>query len=85
MDRKDAQNRNSQLINFCHFSGQEDYDRLRPLSYKDTDVAVLTFGLDSRSSLENIKAKWFPETQHYIPTVPVILLGLKSDLKDQHR
>ena len=65
--------------------GQEDYDRSRPLSYPQTDVAVLTFALDSRSSFSNIESKWLPEIRYHCPTVPIILLGLKADLKGQER
>ncbi len=40
-------------------AGQEDYDRLRPLSYPDTDVILMCFAIDSPDSLENI-----PEVKH---------------------
>lgn len=39
-------------------AGQEDYDRLRPLSYPDTDVILMCFAIDSPDSLENIPEKW---------------------------
>lgn len=32
-------------------AGQEDYDRLRPLSYPDTDVILMCFSIDSPDSL----------------------------------
>ena len=35
-------------------AGQEDYDRLRPLSYPDTDVILMCFSIDSPDSLTNI-------------------------------
>ncbi len=35
--------------------GSEDYDRLRPLSYPQTDVFLLCFSLVCHSSYENIK------------------------------
>merc|ERR1712227_995214 len=35
-------------------AGQEDYDRLRPLSYPDTDVILMCFSIDSHDSLQNI-------------------------------
>ncbi|KHG14640.1 Rac-like GTP-binding protein 3 [Gossypium arboreum] len=54
-------------------AGQEDYNRLRPLSYRGADVFVLAFSLVSRASYENILKKWIPELQHYAPGVPVVL------------
>lgn len=58
--------------------GQEDYDRLRPLSYPDTDVILMCFSIDSPDSLENIPEKWSPEVRHFCPNVPVILVGNKK-------
>eukprot|EP00698_Gefionella_okellyi_P017585 TRINITY_DN5168_c0_g1_i2.p2 TRINITY_DN5168_c0_g1~~TRINITY_DN5168_c0_g1_i2.p2 ORF type:complete len:199 (-),score=37.00 TRINITY_DN5168_c0_g1_i2:883-1479(-) len=63
-------------------AGQEDYDRLRPLSYPGTNVFLVCFSLVSRASYENVKHKWYPEVQHHCPGTPIILVGLKSDLRD---
>ncbi|KAH7674485.1 Small GTPase superfamily Ras-type protein [Dioscorea alata] len=38
-------------------AGQEDYNRLRPLSYRAADVFVLAFSLVSRASYENVLKK----------------------------
>jgi len=62
-------------------AGQEDYDRLRPLSYPQTDVFLVAFSLISRASFENVKAKWYPELKHHCPGVPMILVGTKLDLR----
>nr|XP_061813438.1 rho-related GTP-binding protein RhoA-D-like isoform X1 [Nerophis lumbriciformis] len=62
-----------------------DYDRLRPLSYPDTDVILMCFSIDSPDSLENIPEKWTPEVKHFCPNVPIILVGNKKDLRnDEH-
>ncbi|CAK8675210.1 unnamed protein product [Clavelina lepadiformis] len=63
-------------------AGQEDYDRLRPLSYPQTDVFLICFSLVSPASYENVRAKWFPEVSHHCPNTPVILVGTKLDLRD---
>ncbi|XP_030627120.1 rho-related GTP-binding protein RhoB-like isoform X1 [Chanos chanos] len=63
-------------------AGQEDYDRLRPLSYPDTDVILMCFSVDSPDSLENIPEKWVPEVKHFCPDVPIILVANKKDLRN---
>jgi len=64
-------------------AGQEDYDRLRPLSYPDTDVILMCFSIDSNDSLDNIPEKWTPEVKHFCQNVPIILVGNKKDLRSE--
>ncbi|KAI7733395.1 hypothetical protein M8C21_002011 [Ambrosia artemisiifolia] len=63
-------------------AGQEDYSRLRPLSYRGADIFVLAFSLISRASYENVLKKWMPELRRFAPNVPVVLVGTKLDLRD---
>ena len=63
-------------------SGQEDYDRLRPLSYPQTDVFLVCFSVTSPASFENVKEKWFPEVHHHCPGVPCLIVGTQIDLRD---
>jgi len=63
-------------------AGQEDFDRLRPMSYPQTDVFLVCFSIIAPSSFENARAKWFPEVFHHCPNTPVILVGTKLDLRD---
>ena len=62
-------------------AGQEDYDRLRPLSYPGTHVFLVCFSVVNPTSYENVKAKWFPEIKQNAPGVPCILVGTKEDLR----
>lgn len=63
-------------------AGQEDYDRLRPLSYPQTDVFLVCFSVVSPPSFENVRTKWIPEIAHHCPSTPLILVGTKLDLRD---
>ena len=87
-------------------AGQEEYDRLRPLSYPETDLLFVCFAIDCPNSLENVldkvrmhlhpipshrchanlssfRLQWYPEVLHFCPTTPIILCGLKSDLRSK--
>ena len=48
-------------------AGQEDYDRLRPLSYPQTDVFLLCFSITNPTSFENVRTKWYPEIASHAP------------------
>ena len=63
-------------------AGQEDYDRLRPLSYPQTDVFLICFSIISPASFENVKTKWHPEIKHHCPSAPHLLVGTKLDLRE---
>ncbi|KAF9392897.1 GTP-binding protein Rho1 [Podila verticillata] len=66
-------------------AGQEDYDRLRPLSYPDTHVILICFAIDSPDSLENVQEKWYPEVQHFCGGLPIVLVACKKDLRYDQR
>ncbi|GLB36246.1 hypothetical protein LshimejAT787_0305340 [Lyophyllum shimeji] len=63
-------------------AGQEDYDRLRPLSYPQTDVFLICFSLVSPPSYENVRTKWYPEISHHAPSTSIVLVGTKLDLRE---
>ena len=56
-------------------AGQEEYDRLRPLSYPQTDVFLLCFSVVAPGSFNNVTTKWYPEIKHHNSTAPIILVG----------
>jgi len=63
-------------------AGQGEYDKLRYLSYPQTDVVLICFGLDSSASYVNVREKWILEIRQHLPSVPIILVGCKADLRD---
>ncbi|KAH6589583.1 hypothetical protein BASA50_009938 [Batrachochytrium salamandrivorans] len=66
-------------------AGQEDYDRLRPLSYPQTDVFLICFSLVSPPSFENVRTKWYPELSHHASGTACILVGTKLDLREDRQ
>lgn len=66
-------------------AGQEDYDRLRPLSYPDSHVILICFAVDSPDSLDNVQEKWISEVMHFCAGLPIILVGCKKDLRRDPR
>ncbi|EQL02303.1 hypothetical protein G6O67_004776 [Ophiocordyceps sinensis] len=62
-------------------AGQEDYDRLRPLSYPDSHVILICFAVDSPDSLDNVQEKWISEVLHFCQGLPIVLVGCKKDLR----
>eukprot|EP01124_Arcella_intermedia_P037307 TRINITY_DN9959_c0_g3_i1.p1 TRINITY_DN9959_c0_g3~~TRINITY_DN9959_c0_g3_i1.p1 ORF type:complete len:193 (-),score=43.16 TRINITY_DN9959_c0_g3_i1:64-642(-) len=62
--------------------GSEDYDRLRPLSYPETNIFLVLFSVISQNSFDEISSKWIPEIRHHCPDTPFILVGTKTDLRE---
>ncbi|XP_018332750.1 ras-like GTP-binding protein RhoL isoform X2 [Agrilus planipennis] len=73
---------NDYCIKLWDTAGQEDYQRLRPLSYPGTNCFLVCFSVSSETSYENVRNKWVPEVRHYMPHVPIILIATKIDLRD---
>jgi len=66
-------------------AGQEDYERLRPLAYAKAHVILIGFSVDMPDSYENVQAKWAEEARELCPGIPLILVGLKKDLRDNEQ
>jgi len=63
-------------------AGQEEYERLRPLSYSKSHVILIAFAIDTPDSLENVTVKWIEEVRTLCgPVIPIILVGCKVDLR----
>lgn len=72
-------NSNIITLDLWDTAGIEDYDRLRPLSYPESDVCIICFSVCSPASHANITRKWYPEISQYCPKVPIVLVGTKKD------
>nr|XP_048303278.1 rho-related GTP-binding protein RhoF isoform X2 [Myodes glareolus] len=68
-------------LNLYDTAGQEDYDRLRPLSYQNTHLVLICYDVMNPTSYDNVLIKWFPEVTHFCRGTPVVLIGCKTDLR----
>ncbi|KAJ2748404.1 GTP-binding protein Rho1 [Coemansia nantahalensis] len=62
-------------------AGQEDYDNVRYPCYSGASVVIICFSVDSPDSLENVREKWIGEVLEYASGAPILLVGLKEDLR----
>ncbi|KAH1180306.1 rho-related GTP-binding protein RhoF isoform X2 [Mauremys mutica] len=69
------------ILNLYDTAGQEDYDRLRPLSYQNTNMVLICYDVMNPTSYDNVLIKWYPEVSHFCRGVPLILIGCKTDLR----
>lgn len=67
---------------FLDTAVQQDYDKIRPLSYQGIDVVLFCFAIDNSESLTNIESKWLKEIKKHCPSTTYMLVGLKEDLRD---
>jgi hypothetical protein len=73
-------------------AGQEDYDRLRPLSYPQTDVFLICFSVVSPPSFENVRTKVSSASRSAPPSGEVksrvaatsLSLGIAGRLTEPH-
>jgi len=72
----------NEKIYWAKISFYLDYDRLRPLSYPQTDVFLICYSVVNPASFDNVRAKWSPEIKHNSPGIPIVLVGTKLDLRD---
>ena len=63
-------------------AGQEEYEKLRPITYKSSDIILVCYSVESQESLVNVTDKWIPELRYFCPTTPIILVANKNDLRD---
>ncbi|KAG7664484.1 RAC1 [[Candida] subhashii] len=66
-------------------AGQSEYDRLRPLSYPQTEIFLVCFSIVNPDSYLNVRSKWIPEILHHCPKdILILLIGTKLDLRDDY-
>ncbi|KAJ3287224.1 hypothetical protein HDU76_007855, partial [Blyttiomyces sp. JEL0837] len=61
--------------------GLEDYDRLLPESLSGADIILICFDIATPDSYANVTEKWIYQVTYYCPDLPIILVGLRTELR----
>ena len=72
-------------LTICDSECQASHDRVRPLSYPQTDVFLVCFSVVNPASFEHVKEKWVPEIGRYCPKIRFILVGTQIDLREKEK
>ena len=72
-----------QLSLYIYFAGDAGYDRVRPLSYTDADLIMVCFSVSDPESMDNVVSKWVPEVREHCPKQPIMLVGCKTDMRNE--
>lgn len=64
-------------------AGQEDLENIRTLSYTNTDVFLVCFAINDRTSYDNIPTKWMDELKQYTQGAQTLMIvGTKMDMRE---
>ena len=66
-------------------AGQEEYKEICKWVYANTDVVMIVFSVSEPTSLDNVQGKWIKEVSVGCPGIPVILVGTKTDERNDTR
>ncbi|KAH6970321.1 P-loop containing nucleoside triphosphate hydrolase protein [Fusarium avenaceum] len=69
-------------LNLFDTAGQGGYERLRTVSYPQTDVFLICFGVDMPVSFQNVRRNWLPEIRHHCPSALYLIVGTRMDTRD---
>ncbi len=73
-------------LDFWDIAGQEDFDFLQPLYYKESKASIVVYSLEEnelgKNSLKHIK-NWVHNITKYCGNIPIILFANKIDLVEE--
>jgi cell division control protein 42 len=70
------------MLRLWDTTDEQGYTRLRPLWYPQTNVFLVCFSIASPGSFELVGEKWLPQVRYMCPGVPCLIVGTKTDLRD---
>lgn len=62
--------------------GTDEYRRFRETFCVKTDIFLVCFSVTEPDTLENVRQNWLTEIRILTPKAPFVLVGMKTDLRD---
>lgn len=59
----------------------QNYDKLRPMSYNQTDIILVCYSVVKQNSFRSITEKWVPEINFFASKTPFMIVGTQIDLR----
>jgi len=73
-------------INIWDTSGEDKYQSITSVYYRGATGVILVYDITSKESFEDLSTKWMKQIRSNIdPKSPIMLVGNKSDLKDERQ
>ncbi|XP_055389819.1 ras-related C3 botulinum toxin substrate 1-like [Condylostylus longicornis] len=63
----------------------EDFPIIRISTYTEADIFLICFSVVNKKSFENVKEKWYPEVRSKNSKTSIILIGTKTDLRNDDK
>eukprot|EP00026_Physarum_polycephalum_P001763 Phypoly_transcript_01765.p1 GENE.Phypoly_transcript_01765~~Phypoly_transcript_01765.p1 ORF type:complete len:1002 (+),score=110.49 Phypoly_transcript_01765:82-3087(+) len=74
---------NGKFLCFQLFDSTGAYnDTIRHQHLSQSNFVIITFSVVDRASYLHVREKWIPEVREFSPEVPIIVVGLKRDLRE---
>jgi small GTP-binding protein len=70
---------------FFDTSGEHNFEAIRPICYKETDIFFVCFSIVDFCSFRCVEKIWIPEIRQFCPTAPIVLVGTKVDLRHDNK
>ena len=64
-------------------AGHDDLSRIRPIAFTGADCFLICYAINDRNSFRNAYTKWMQEVKSASRKAPVMLVGTKSDLREE--
>mmetsp|Transcript_23346 Transcript_23346/g.22973 ORF Transcript_23346/g.22973 Transcript_23346/m.22973 type:complete len:206 (+) Transcript_23346:23-640(+) len=77
-----ANNDRTLALQIWDSAGQDDYQRLRPLGYANSDVFIICYAINDKVAFKSVISKWLFELRTNASSVPIVLVATKTDLRN---